>query len=298
MASALGSSTFVAAICSSSGRYGTRPMIRAKSVWTLRVSASTSRDSTRLVRHVGEGADEVRVLARALGRGARGAAPGRARAASRRGRGSSCGRSPPSRPRRGRRSRAPRPSSFRTVTSASIRSPETTSSISLIERSCPIASGVIESGKTTVSLSGSSGSSAGTSMSSLDDGLDLDVGHAQPHLDRRRAPAAARAGASGQLDRQQAALVAGARRVDVDRLGQLDPALERPVVDLHLLVLAPRVAVAGRGRSPATSEQCARRRRARSSPGRPRAARRRRSAARGRRCGTSRRAAGSRAGAR
>ena len=41
-ASALGSSTFAAASCSSSGRYGARPMMRAKRPWTLRVSASTS----------------------------------------------------------------------------------------------------------------------------------------------------------------------------------------------------------------------------------------------------------------
>ena len=46
---------------------------------------------------------------------------------------------------------------LRTVISASIRSPETTSSISLIERSCPTARGVIDSGKTTVSFSGRTG---------------------------------------------------------------------------------------------------------------------------------------------
>ena len=40
--SALGSSTFAAASCSSSGRYGASPMIRAKRPWTLRVNASTS----------------------------------------------------------------------------------------------------------------------------------------------------------------------------------------------------------------------------------------------------------------
>ncbi len=46
---------------------------------------------------------------------------------------------------------------LRTVISASIRSPETTSSISLIDRSWPTASGVIDSGKTTVSFSGRTG---------------------------------------------------------------------------------------------------------------------------------------------
>ena len=58
----------------------------------------------------------------------------------------------------GRPSRATRRSSFLTVTSASMRSPATTSSTSLIERSWPIASGVIDCGKTTVSFSGSTGS--------------------------------------------------------------------------------------------------------------------------------------------
>ena len=45
-ASALGSSMFAAASCSSSGRYGASPMICANSPWTLRVSASTSGVST------------------------------------------------------------------------------------------------------------------------------------------------------------------------------------------------------------------------------------------------------------
>ena len=102
--------------------------------------------------------------------------PGRGSAASRRARGSSCGRSPPCRPRRDRRSRAARRSSFLTVTSASSRSPATTSSMSLIERSCPIASGVIDSGKTTVSFSGSTGSD-GRDVGRLDDRLDELVGH-------------------------------------------------------------------------------------------------------------------------
>ena len=51
-------------------------------------------------------------------------------------------------------------SESRIVTSASMRSPATTSSISLIERSWPIASGVIDCGKTTVSLSGRTGQRA------------------------------------------------------------------------------------------------------------------------------------------
>ena len=39
--------------------------------------------------------------------------------------------------------------------------------MSLIDRSCPIASGVIDSGKTTVSFSGSTGSVAGQLLSEL-----------------------------------------------------------------------------------------------------------------------------------
>ena len=50
-------------------------------------------------------------------------------------------------------------SELRTVTSASSRSAPTMSSTSRIERSWPIASGVIESGNTTVSFSGRTGSS-------------------------------------------------------------------------------------------------------------------------------------------
>ena len=51
------------------------------------------------------------------------------------------------------------------VTSARNRSPATTSSISRIERSWPIASGIIDCGKTTVSLSARIGSVAGRSIS-------------------------------------------------------------------------------------------------------------------------------------
>ncbi len=44
-----------------------------------------------------------------------------------------------------------------------MRSPTTTSSMRLIERSWPTASGVIDSGKTTVSFSGRTGSTVGRS---------------------------------------------------------------------------------------------------------------------------------------
>ena len=67
----------------------------------------------------------------------------------------------------------------RAVTSASSRSPETTSSISRTERSCPIASGDIDCGKTTVSLSGSTGSAAGYSSAwSTSSGVSNDVAQA------------------------------------------------------------------------------------------------------------------------
>ena len=56
-------------------------------------------------------------------------------------------------------------SGFLTVTSASIRSPATTSSTSFTERSCPIASGETDCGKTTVSFSGSTGRVDGISTS-------------------------------------------------------------------------------------------------------------------------------------
>jgi len=46
-----------------------------------------------------------------------------------------------------------------------MRSPATTSSTSLIERSCPIASGETDCGKMTVSLSGRTGSVDGMSTS-------------------------------------------------------------------------------------------------------------------------------------
>ena len=47
------------------------------------------------------------------------------------------------------------------ATSARRRSPATTSSISRIERSCPIPSGVSDSGKTTLSFNGRTGSTGG-----------------------------------------------------------------------------------------------------------------------------------------
>ena len=54
------------------------------------------------------------------------------------------------------------------ATSASSRFPATTSSTSRTERSCPIASGSTESGKTTVSFSGIPGAPTGADVLDLD----------------------------------------------------------------------------------------------------------------------------------
>ena len=66
-ASALGSSTFAAASCSSSGRYGASPMMRANWPWTLRVERldlGRARRSTSGT--ASNSADEVRVVGDAL----------------------------------------------------------------------------------------------------------------------------------------------------------------------------------------------------------------------------------------
>ena len=85
------------------------------------------------------------------------------------------------------------------VTSASSRSPATTSSISRTERSCPIASGVIDCGKTTISLSGSTGRTAGSSTSlglGVVGQLEGDVASSPLHLDRDAAADRARGACS------------------------------------------------------------------------------------------------------
>src|SRR5688572_7551676 len=122
-------------------------------------------------------------------------------------------------------------SGFRTVKSASIRSPETTSSISFTERSWPTASGVIDSGKTTVSFSGRTGSfiRSGVLMVRSPDPADDDRSGLPawgPLGDRKRDPQHA-----GLVDR------ACGRRGDV--VSERDPALEPAVVDLRLLVDLP-----------------------------------------------------------
>ena len=141
-------------------------MMRPKRFWTLRVSASTSRRLLEHVRQLDELADEVRVVAdppveldapdaldedpqRPVGdadqlvddrRRADLVEVVQARLLA---------------------------SSFLTVTSASTRSPATTSSTSLIDRSWPIASGVIDCGKTTVSFSGRTAKSPAASARSV-----------------------------------------------------------------------------------------------------------------------------------
>ena len=118
------------------------------------------------------------------------------------------------------------------MTSASTRSPATTSSISSIERSWPIASGVIESGKTTVSLSGRIGN--GVREVRLD-GLVIEL-RRSTSIETAFGPRRRRR--DRQHDRQQAALVARGRARDVDVVGERDLALEGAVVELHLLVVA------------------------------------------------------------
>src|SRR3954469_2677702 len=126
----------------------------------------------------------------------------------------------------------------RAVTSASSRSPETTSSISRTERSCPIASGDIDCGKTTVSFSGRTGravgyssawstSSGASKLTSLIAGSNLGRrGSCAPHLDRDLSRRRRHVG-HGDLDRQHPVLKAGAGPCRVHVLREPDLALER-----------------------------------------------------------------------
>src|SRR5437870_13357944 len=103
-----------------------------------------------------------------------------------------------------------------------MRSPETTSSTSLIERSCPIASGVIDWGKTTVSLSGSTGSVVGmsTSLSSSTTSGSSSLIFLVPERDRDLP--AARLLRKRHHDLQQPLLVARLGRLRVDVLRERD----------------------------------------------------------------------------
>ncbi len=90
------------------------------------------------------------------------------------------------------------------------RSPATTSSISRTERSCPIASGIIVWGKTTVSLSGSTGRLAGSSIScSAASRRARTLARSRAFHDDRMAPARGLALGDRERDRQHAVLVAG-----------------------------------------------------------------------------------------
>src|SRR4051812_12427949 len=131
-------------------------------------------------------------------------------------------------------------SESREVTSASSRSPATTSSINRTDRSWPIARGVIDCGKTTVSFSGSTGSAAGNSSVDSAGAAGSKTGSVKV-LDRD--PVAA--GGRGLLhDRQghgeDAVLEAGDGALRVDVLREAHLPLEGAVLDLHLLIDAPR----------------------------------------------------------
>src|SRR2546427_7043174 len=117
-------------------------------------------------------------------------------------------------------------------------SPATTSSTSFTERSWPIASGETDCGKTTVSLSGRTGSSDGISTWPCSS-CSSSVSSVTSSSDHDRDPfALRRLGGDRENDGQQAPLVAGGRGGGVDGLAERDPPLEGAVLELHLLVAA------------------------------------------------------------
>src|SRR4051812_263362 len=104
----------------------------------------------------------------------------------------------------------------REVTSASSRSPATTSSIRRTDRSWPIASGVIDCGKTTVSLSGSTGNAAGNSSCDSSGSACSKAVSVKP-LDRDPVAAGGRRLLDdGQLDGEDAVLEPRLRALRVD----------------------------------------------------------------------------------
>ena len=150
----------------------------------------------------------------------------------------------PRRRRRGRRGPARRARGRCEATIASIRLPQRTSSTSLIERSCPTASGVSVSGKVTVSRSGSTGSASGrgsleriASSTSSGDSTTSSTGvpSITPARIGTRRVASARI-EQGQLDPQDAVLIGGAGAVGVDVDLELDDAAKWARRNLHLLV--------------------------------------------------------------
>ncbi len=127
----------------------------------------------------------------------------------------------------------------------SIRSRPSTSLISVIDRSWPMASGVSVSGNGTASRSGSTGSVAGSSRST-----PISMSRASPsvtmsiigssrcwsgRLDRHRVRLVLGLH-ERQLDAQDAVVVGGLGLVGGDVGAELDRAPERPVLDLDLLV--------------------------------------------------------------
>ena len=112
------------------------------------------------------------------------------------------------------------------------------------------------------------------------------------HLDRH-SPTWCRAWGNRKHDPQQALLVGRGAVLGLHVVGELDPALEGAVVDLHLLVDWPPLPARGRRRLPRRGAS-GRRRSPGRCPGRRPEARRRPRTPRARRCGSSRpRAAGS-----
>ena len=163
----------------------------------------------------------------------------------------------------------------------------------LIDRSWPIASGVIDPGKTTVSRSGRIGSSS-PSARAASAGPLLDGAHASASLVTSTRTGCDRCRRGKTIVRSPCSYRASA--VGVDSLGSdRDVPLEGPVVDLDVLVVAPAAGAAG----PRAGDGRARRRRRRRRPrtGRRRRARRRRGSPAGRRSGRRPRADGSRGAA-
>src|SRR5215211_3067439 len=138
-----------------------------------------------------------------------------------------------------------------------IRLPPSTSSTSLIERSWPTASGIIVSGKATLSRSGSTGSASGSRCSSAASaaGSPFTAGTwivmaARPGSwvrDRHAAAGLVRL-RQRDLDLEDPVDVGRARLVRDDIRAELDDAPEGAVLDLDLLVEAP--AGLGLGRAP------------------------------------------------
>ena len=203
----------------------------------------------RWLDHVGQLARSARpgrAPRRRSRRAAPAASPGRGCGSSRPGPSASGRRRRRRRRRRARRAPGSSSSGSREATMTSIRSPESTSLTSLIERSWPTASGVSVSGKVTISRSGSTGSASGsgwpcargspastsgvstTSIVGPPSTRRVALGHqlySSVSIGTRRVASAARA--KRQLDPQHAVLVGRLGLLGVDVDPQLDDAAER-----------------------------------------------------------------------